>query len=209
MFHLNNIKMKKVLMIACGAAMFGMATLAQAQDQDKTSTDYNNPPVEQQDQSTLPTQDQPTQDPALDQPTQDPALDQPTQDPTLDQPTQEPPVQDPALDRPTQDPALDQPTQDQPIDDGTNAIPQGQSRESEQPIQDQTDQETDPSVDPSATDPSATDPSMERPSEITPVEGKTGPNGEAVFMENGKYYYMDEAGEKKKIKKSELEDEVQ
>ena len=179
--------MKKVLMI-CGAAMFGMATLVHAQDQDTASTDYNTqPPVEQQDQSTVPTEDQPT----IDQPTQDPNLNQPTQDPALDQPTHEPPVQDPALDRPTQDPALDQPTQDQPVDDGTNAIPQDQSRESEQPTQDQTDQ--------------ATDPSMEAPSEITPVEGKQGPNGEAVFMENGKYYYTDEAGEKKKIKKSEIE----
>jgi hypothetical protein len=206
MFHLKNIKMKKVLMI-CGAAMFGMATFVHAQDQDTASTDYNTqPPVEQQDQSTLPTEDQPT----LDQPTQDPNLNQPTQDPTLDQPTHQPPVQDPALDRPTQDPALDQPTQDpaldqptqdQPIDDGTNAIPQGQSRESDQPTQDQTDQSADPST--------STDPSMERPSEITPVEGKQGPNGEAVFMENGKYYYMDEAGEKKKIKKSELEDNTQ
>lgn len=200
MFHLKNIKMKKVLMI-CGAAVFGMATFVNAQVQDTASTDYNSqPPVEQQDQSTLPTQDQPTQDqPTLDQPTQDPNLNQPTQDPTLDQPTQEPPVQDPALDRPTQDPALDQPTQDQPVDDGTNAIPQGQSRESDQPTQDQTDQSTDPST--------STDPSMERPSEITPVEGKQGPNGEAVFMENGKYYYMNEAGEKKKMKKSDLKDQ--
>jgi hypothetical protein len=219
MFHLNNIKMKKVLMI-CGAAVFGMATLVHAQDQDTASTDYNSqPPVEQQDQSTSPTLDQPTEDPSLNQPTQDPTLDQPTQDPTLDQPTQEPPVQDPALDRPTQDPAptqepaptedpaLDQPTQDQPVDDGTNAIPQGQSRESQEATEDQTDQSTDPAstVDPS----SSTDPSMERPNEMTPVEGKSGPNGEAVFMENGKYYYMDEAGEKKKIKKSQLQDKIQ
>jgi len=196
MFNLNDIKMKKVLMI-CGAAMFGMATLVHAQDQDTASTNYNTqPPVEQQDQSTSPTQDQPT----LDQPTQDPNLNQPTQDPTLDQPTQEPPVQDPALDQPTQDPALDQPTQDQPIDDGTNAIPRGQSRESDLPTQDQTDQ---------STDPSSTDPSTDGSSDITPVEGKEGPNGEAVFMENGKYYYMDEAGEKKKIKKSELNDKTQ
>ena len=201
MFNLNSIKMKKVL-IMCGAAMLGMATLAQAQDQNPPSTDYNTqPPVEQQDQSTLPTQDQPTQDqPTLDQPTQDPNLNQPTQDPTLDQPTQEPPVQDPALDRPTQDPAIDQPTQDQPINDGTNAIPQGQSRESGQPTQEQTDQATDPSI---------TDPSMDRADEITPVEGKQGPNGEAVFMENGKYYYTDESGEKKKIKKSQLNDKTQ
>lgn len=152
-------------MMVCGAAMFGMATLTQAQDQNP-STDYNNPPVEQ---STPPAQDQPT----LDQPTQEP--------PVIDQPTQEQPQQDPALDQPTQE----------PVEEGTNAIPQGQSRESEQPIEDQTDQ------------------SMERPSEITPVEGKQGPNGEAIFMENGKYYYMDEAGEKKKIKKSELEDKTQ
>ena len=197
MFNLNDIKMKKVLMF-CGAAMLGMATLAQAQDQNP-ATDYNSqPPVEQQDQSTLPTQDQPT----LDQPTQDPNLNQPTQDPTLDRPTQEPPVQAAALDQPTQDPNLNQPTQDQPINDGTNAIPQGQSRESGLPTEDQTDQSTDPSI---STDPSSTD----SPSEITPVEGKEGPNGEAVFMENGKYYYMDEAGEKKKIKKSQLNDKMQ
>ena len=200
MFHLTNIKMKKVLMI-CGAAMFGMATFVHAQEQEP-ATDYNTqPPVEQQDQSTLPTEDQPTQDPNLNQPTQDPTLDQPTHQPPVQDPALDRPTEDPALDQPTQDPALDQPTQDQPIDDGTNAIPQGQSRESDQPTLDQTDQSTDPSI--------STDPSMERPSEITPVEGKQGPNGEAVFMENGKYYYMDEAGEKKKIKKSELEDNTQ
>ena len=79
-----------------------------------------------------------------------------------------------------------------PEDDGTNAVKQGQSRETGQPTQDQTDQ--------------ATDPSMERPSEVTPVEGKSGPNGEAIFEENGKYYYMNEAGEKTKIKKSALRD---
>jgi hypothetical protein len=188
--------MKKVLMTICGAAMLGVATLAQAQDQDSASTNFNNQPIEQneappaQDQPTL---DQPTQEqPTLDQPTQEPpvqdqpTLDQPTQDqpvqdqPTQDQPTQEPPVQDqPALDQPTQD----QPTQEPPVQD--------QSRESEQPTEDQTDQ------------------SMERPSEITPVEDKVGPNGEAIFQENGKYYYMNEAGEKKKIKKSELQDKTQ
>ena len=188
--------MKKVLMMICGAAMFSVPTLAQAQDQDTASTNFNDQPIEQeqvppaQDQPALdqPTQQPPVQDqPTLDQPTQEP----PVQDqPTLDQPTQEPPVAEPPVqDQPTQDqPAIDQPTQDQPTQDGTNAIPQGQSRESEQPTEDQTDQ------------------SMERPSEITPVEDKVGPNGEAVFKENGKYYYMDEAGEKKKIKKSELQD---
>ncbi len=181
--------MKKVLMTICGAAMLGIATLAQAQDQDTASTNFNNQPIEQNEAP--PVQDQPT----LDQPTQEsPALDQPTQEtpvqdqPTLDQPTQEPPVQDaPVQESPVQDqPALDQPTQD-----GNNAIQQGQSRESEQPTPEQTDQ------------------SMERPSEIIPVEDKAGPNGEAIFMEDGKYYYMNEAGEKKKIKKSELQDKTQ
>ena len=122
---------------------------------------------------------------AQEQPTQEqPALDQPTQEaPVQDQPTQEPPVQD----QPTQDqPALDQPTQD-----GNDAIRQDESPESDQPTEEQTDQ------------------SGERPSEITPVEDKVGPNGEAIFKENGKYYYMNEAGEKKKIKKSELQDKTQ
>jgi glucan-binding YG repeat protein len=97
-------------------------------------------------------------------------------------------------DQSTQDlgqPTPEQPTQDQPTQDGNNAIQQGQSRESEQPTQDQTDQ------------------SMERPSEIIPVEGKVGPNGEAIFMENGKYYYMNEAAEKKEIEESELKDKTQ
>ena len=186
--------MKKVLMTICGAAMLGVATLAQAQDQDSASTNFNNQPIEQNEAP--PAQDQPT----LDQPTQEqPTLDQPTQEPPVqdqpvqDQPTQEPPVQDqPALDQPTQDqPTQEPPVQDQPTQDGNNAIQQGQSRESEQPTEEQTDQ------------------SIERSSETIPVEDKVGPNGEAVFMENGKYYYMNEAGEKKKIKKSELQDKTQ
>ncbi len=102
-----------------------------------------------------------------------------------DQPTQDQPTQDQS----SQD--LNQPTEDQSVQDGNNAIQQGQSRESEQPTQDQTDQ------------------TMERPSEITPVEGKEGPNGEAIFMENGKYYYMNEAAEKKEIEESELKDKTQ
>lgn len=130
--------MKRILVMVCGVAMLGMATIAQAQDQNQT---------------------------------------QPTQDPTYAPPAQ---------DQPTQDPALDQPTQD-----GNNQIQQEQSRESEAPTQDQTDQVT------------------ESPAEMTPVEDKEGPNGEAVFMENGKYYYMNEAGEKTKIKKSQLRDKTQ
>jgi len=85
----------------------------------------------------------------------------------------------------------DQPVQDQPVQDGNNAIRQGQSLESGQPTEDQVDQ------------------TMERPNEMVPVEGKEGPNGEAIFRENGKYFYMNEAGEKKKIKESELRDKTQ
>ena len=87
----------------------------------------------------------------------------------------------------------DQPTQNQqePVQDGTNAIRQGQSRESGPPTEDQVDQ------------------TMERPNEMVPVEGKEGPNGEAIFRENGKYFYMNEAGEKKKIKESGLRDKTQ
>lgn len=35
---------------------------------------------------------------------------------------------------------------------------------------------------------------------------KVGPNGEKLFMERGKYYYMDEDGKKVKVKKSEVRD---
>lgn len=94
--------------------------------------------------------------------------------------------------QPTEDQSIQNKSeQDQPVQDGTNAIQQGQSRESGQPTEDQIDQ------------------TMERPNEIVPVEGKQGPNGEAIFMENGKYYYMNEAGEKKKIKESKLTDKTQ
>lgn len=83
------------------------------------------------------------------------------------------------------------PTEDQGVQDGNNAIRQGQSLESGQPTEEQTDQK------------------MEQPSEIVPVEGKEGPKGEAIFQENGKYYYMNEAGERKEIKESELKDKSQ
>ena len=83
------------------------------------------------------------------------------------------------------------PTGGQSMEDGTNAIPQGQGREASgqgQPSQ------------------NAIDATKDRPNEMTPVEDKTGPNGEAIFQENGKYYYMNEGGEKAKIKKSKLKD---
>ena len=35
---------------------------------------------------------------------------------------------------------------------------------------------------------------------------KVGPNGEQLFMERGKYFYMDENGKKVKVKKSEVKD---
>lgn len=38
---------------------------------------------------------------------------------------------------------------------------------------------------------------------------KVGPNGEKLFMERGKYYYMDDDGNKVKVKKSQVKDESQ
>ncbi|WP_276374796.1 hypothetical protein [Chryseolinea sp. H1M3-3] len=35
---------------------------------------------------------------------------------------------------------------------------------------------------------------------------KVGPNGEKLFMERGKYYYMNDEGKKVKVKKSEVRD---
>lgn len=109
---------------------------------------------------------------------------------TVEQESQDQAVQDQS--QPTHNQATQgQPVQDQPVQDGNNAIRQGQSLESGQPTEDQIDQ------------------TMERPNEMVPVEGKEGPNGEAIFRENGKYFYMNEAGEKKKIKESELRDKTQ
>jgi hypothetical protein len=109
---------------------------------------------------------------------------------TVEQQSQNQSAQDQS--QPTQDQSThDQPVQDQPVQDGNNAIRQGQSRETGQPTEDQIDQ------------------TMERPNEMVPVEGKEGPNGEPVFRENGKYFYMNEAGKKKKIKESELRDKTQ
>ena len=109
---------------------------------------------------------------------------------TVEQQSQDQSIQDQS--KPTQDQSTqDQPVQDQRVQDGNNAIRQGQSLESGPPTEDQGDQ------------------TMERPNEMVPVEGKEGPNGEAIFRENGKYFYMNEAGEKKKIKESELRDKTQ
>jgi len=108
---------------------------------------------------------------------------------TVEQQSQDQPVQDQSK------AAQDQSTQNQsiqePVQDGTNAIRQGQSRESGPPTEDQVDQ------------------TMERPNEMVPVEGQEGPNGEVIFRQNGKYFYMNEAGEKKKIKESRLREKTQ
>lgn len=109
---------------------------------------------------------------------------------TVEQQGQDQAVQDQSQQKQDQ-PTQNQSVQDQPVQDGTNAIRQGQSRESNDATGDQIDQ------------------TMERPNEMVPVEGKQGPNGEAIFRENGKYYYMNEAGEKKKIKESGLRDKTQ
>jgi Ni/Co efflux regulator RcnB len=111
---------------------------------------------------------------------------------TLEQQSQDQDQRSKNQSQPTQEqPTQNESAQDQGVQDGTNAIQQGQSRESGQPTEDQIDQ------------------TMERPNERVPVEGKEGPNGETIFRENGKYFYMNEAGEKKKIKESELRDKTQ
>lgn len=38
---------------------------------------------------------------------------------------------------------------------------------------------------------------------------KVGPNGEKLFMERGKYFYIDDEGRKVKVKKSDVRDESQ
>jgi hypothetical protein len=45
--------------------------------------------------------------------------------------------------------------------------------------------------------------------EATPVEDKVGPNGEQLFMENGKYFYLNESSDKVKVKKSDVRDKSQ
>jgi len=100
-------------------------------------------------------------------------------------------VEQQSQDQPVQDQSTQNQSIQEPVQDGTNAIRQGQSRESGPPTEDQVDQ------------------TMERPNEMVPVEGKEGPNGEVIFRENGKYFYMNEAGEKKKIKESRLREKTQ
>jgi uncharacterized protein YxeA len=45
--------------------------------------------------------------------------------------------------------------------------------------------------------------------EAVPVEDKVGPYGEQLFMENGKYFYLNENGDKVKVKKSDVRDKSQ
>lgn len=125
--------MKKLLIIACSAAMMSICSLAQAQIRDTASTDYNTqPPVEesQQDQDNTQSDDMKTQDAER---------------------------------------ADDQ---------------QGQS----------TDQELQNDAD-----------AMKENFEGATID-KVGPNGEELFMERGKYFYINEDGRKVKVKKSEVRD---
>ena len=46
---------------------------------------------------------------------------------------------------------------------------------------------------------------MERNFEGSTID-KVGPNGEELFMERGKYYYINDEGKKVKVKKSEVRD---
>lgn len=125
--------MKKLLLIACSAAMMSICSLAQAQDQDTASTNNNTqPPVEesQKNQGNTQSDDMKTQD----------------------------------AERPD------------------NQQPQS------------TDQELQNDVD-----------AMKDNFEGATID-KVGPNGEKLYMERGKYFYINEEGKKVKVKKSEVRD---
>jgi len=63
---------------------------------------------------------------------------------------------------------------------------------------DQSDQATDQQLEEDAK-------AMEQNFEGATID-KVGPNGEELFMERGKYYYMSEEGKKVKVKKSDVRD---
>lgn len=142
--------MKKILMMVCSAAMVSLATLAQAQDQDTASANFNNKGVVEE------TQDS-------------------TENKTMD---------------------------DAGIREGTISS-EDQAQEGARPTQEQTDQTTQDQ----ASDP-VNQPTQDL-GESTPVNDKMGPNGEPVHMENGKYFYKNEAGEKVSIEESALKDKTQ
>lgn len=124
--------MKKLFLIACSAAMMSICSLAQAQVQDTSSTDFNRPePIEQGQQ------------------------------------------------------------------DNNTQSDDMKTRDAER-VDDQQGQATDQQLQQDAE-------AMKENFEGSTID-KVGPNGEKLFMERGKYFYMDENGKKVKVKKSEVRD---
>jgi len=121
--------MKKLLMIICSAAMLGICSHVQAQNQDSTSTNYNAQPTDQSSQDTK--------------------------------------------------------SDDMKTNDAERAHDQ-QPQSTEQQLQNDVD-------------------AMEKNFEGATID-KVGPNGEKLFMQKGKYYYINEKGDKVKVKKSEVRD---
>jgi len=125
--------MKKLFLIACSAAMMSICSMAQAQVQDTSSTDFNRPePIEQGQQ-----------------------------------------------------------------DDNNTQSDDMKTRDAER-VDDQQGQATDQQLQQDAE-------TMKENFEGSTID-KVGPNGEKLFMERGKYFYMDENGKKVKVKKSEVRD---
>jgi uncharacterized protein YxeA len=83
----------------------------------------------------------------------------------------------------------------------TNYKQENRTEESDQSSQDSNDQTTDQQLEEDAD-------KMKENFEGSTID-KVGPNGEKLFMEKGKYYYIDEEGKKVKVKKSEVKDESQ
>lgn len=93
---------------------------------------------------------------------------------------------------------------DNTIDNSSGELKQGtistedQAQQGGNPTQEQTDQVTQDQGTPT-----------NEMGEATPVTDKVGPHGEQLFMENGNYFYLDENGDKVKVKKSKLKDKSQ
>jgi Ni/Co efflux regulator RcnB len=124
--------MKMLLLIVCSVALINISALAQVQQQDTSSTDYNaQPPVEERDENTQ--------------------------------------------------------SDDMKTDDAERTGDQEQS----------TEEELEKDVE-----------AMQENFEESTID-KVGPNGEKLFMERGKYFYIDDEGRKVKVKKSEVRDKSQ
>lgn len=93
---------------------------------------------------------------------------------------------------------------DNTVDNSSNEVKQGtvsteeQVREGGNPTPEQTDQVTQDQATPT-----------NEMGEPTPIIDKVGPHGEQLFMENKKYYYLNENGDKVKVNKSKLKDKSQ